>query len=173
MPPTSRLGPPRPTLEPAWAIRSATEADCRKLGHELAKGCYEEIVATTKFQPISVLLRDFHKKAVIVDSRKPSKAVAVLEVSPIPDRKAAALWIGLTEEIIASEWYWSFTAYASPALALLQADHHSLLTYVDVRNIRKSMWLERVGFKLVEELPQYGYKELPFKLYKRTKARNV
>jgi len=173
MPPNSRLGPPRSTIEPAWIVRSATEDDARKLGHGLAKGCYEEIIATTKFQPISVLLKDYQNKAVIADERKPSKAVAMIEVTPITARKSAAVWVGLTEEIISSEWFFSFTDYAHKVLEVLTGDKPALLTYVDARNIRKILWLERVGFKLVEELPQYGHKELPFKLYKRTKARNV
>ena len=123
---------------------------------------------------MTTLLQDFESKAVIVDSRHTTKPIAIFEkVKPIPGRKAGAIWVGLTDIIVASEWFWSFTSYADALVGHMQAETPALFTYVDARNLRHTLWLERIGFHLVETIPQFGPKEIPTKLYKRSKAKNV
>ena len=157
--------PPMPTFEPSWQVRKATEADMRWLDKYLAKGSLDEITTTSRFQPISVLLKDLTRKSVIADKACRDQPVAVLEISQ--GEQGATLWSALTDGVIASDKYWSMTDYANRFLDHVARAYPTISTHVDARNDRQIAWLERVGFTLAEDLPQYGRNDLPFKRYIR------
>ena len=158
---------PTPTFAPTWDIRKGTEADMRWLATRLITGSLDEIDAVSRFQPLSVLLKDMDRKTVIVAKAKPNHPVMVFELNLNTEDQNAVFWSAMTEEAAASDHYWSFSEYAHGFLQHANSLYPSIVTYVDARNLKQIAWLERVGFILAEELPQYGRKELPFKIYIR------
>jgi len=169
----NNLRRPEPASEPLWETKVATYADMQWLAPRLTFGSLDEIEALSKFQPVSVLLKDIERKRVMINPNNPTQPVAVFEVSPIPGQDGAAFWAALTDSVTASSWFWSFTHHAGSILNLLNRSHPSLSTYVDARNVQHIHWLERIGFNHVEDIPQYGRKELPFKLFSRTASAYV
>jgi hypothetical protein len=163
---------PTTMSQPTWEMRSATEADMRFLASRLTKGSLDEIDAVSKFQPISVLLRDLNRKGVIVDRRNPDRPLAVFEAAPVPGQQGGAFWSALTDKIAQSDWLWTFSDHVRSILNFLQRDYSTLSTYVDARNVQQMGWLESVGFNHVEDVPQFGRKELKFHILKRV-APNV
>jgi len=147
-------------------MRSATEADMRYIASRLTTESLQEIDALSRFQPVSVLLQNMERKGVIVDRRKPDWPLAVFEIFGQPG-KPAAYWSALTETALRQDWYWGFNDHVNAILNGMQSQHPTLLTYVDARNVRQMNWLERTGFHHVEDIPQYGRLEMPFKLYRR------
>lgn len=162
------LTPPTPTTQPTWEMRSATEADMRYIAPRLTQASAEEIAAVSKFAPLSVLLQNMDRKGVIADRRNPTRPVAVLETTPVQGQPGhAAYWSALTDDLVTSDWFWTFTDHAQAIINHLQRLYPTLSTYVDARNVRQIGWLQSVGFEIVERIPQYGRKELPFLLLKR------
>lgn len=153
---------------PTWGFRSACEADMRYIAPRLTREAKDEIDALSKFQPVSVLLKDMSHKAVFIDAGNPNQPVALFEIHPTDTGNGYAFWSALTDSVAASSHFWSLTEYARTALNQLQSRlYPTLTTFVDARNVRQIGWLESVGFNHVEDVPQYGRKELPFKIYKR------
>ena len=168
--PSALLRTPAPNLEPLWQMRAASEPDMRWLAPRLTRASLREMEALSKFQPISTLLKDMDRKMVIVDSRNPSQPVAVLEAVPVAGTTGATYWSAITEKVVGSDAYWDFTLYANTILTGFTRQYSSLSTYVDVCNVQHINWLERIGFRHVEDVPQHGYKGLPFKLYRRSSS---
>jgi hypothetical protein len=165
---SGHLTPLTPTLMPTWEMRSATEADCRYLAPRLTQASLAEIDALSKFAPLSVLLQNITRKGVITDRSSPTRPVAIFETTPIEgQRGSAAYWSAMTEDLIASEWFWTFTDHAKAIINQLQRLYPTLITYVDARNVRQIGWLESIGFNHVEDVPQYGRKEMKFTILNR------
>jgi hypothetical protein len=158
----AHLRPPTPTFEPSWEVRAANEADMRVLALRLSSGSLDELAALTPFHPLTFLLKDFERKSVIVDRANPTQPVAVLDLAPLEDKEAAIFWSALTERLITSDDHCSFSVHAQEFLNHFNRLYPVISTLADARNVRHSAWLERIGFTLAEELPQYGRKELPF-----------
>lgn len=144
----------------------------KQMAHRLATGSKDEIEAVSRFQIVSVLLSNMEQKLVIADKANPAYAVATMEIIPSADKQEAAFWSALTDRIIASNNYYSMSEYALGFLNHVNSVYPVPNTMVDARNVRHIGWLERLGFTLKEELPQYGRKELKFYVYTRTGARH-
>jgi hypothetical protein len=145
----------------------------RVLAPRLAKGSLDEIEALSPFATLSFLLKGFGQKVVIADRANPTRPLAVLEITPTPDQSGANLWSALTDYVVASDHYWSFSDYANGFFNHVNRAYPSMTAYVDARNARQIAWLEGVGFTLAVELPHYGRKDLPFKLYRRNAHQDV
>lgn len=154
--------------EPTWEMRSATEADMRWLAPRLTPASREEMAALSKFQTVSVLLQDITRKGVILDRVTPTRPLMVFDVIPShEDQEAATFWSAMSESIASAHSYWSFAEYSRSILNSLNGKYPVLTSYVDARNTQQMGWLERVGFVHVEDVPQYGRKQLPFRVYRR------
>ena len=159
---------PTATYAPAFTMRGATEAALRYLAPRLTRGSLNEMDALSRFQPISVLLSEMDKKVVIADITSPDKPIAVLDVTVSPNGTDTYLWAARTEKGVQLDW--ALTSYVSAVLNGFQVAHPTLVSPVDARNIEHIAWLKCVGFEHSEYLPQYGRKELPFVILKRTKT---
>jgi len=160
------LTQPTPTFAPTWEARTGTEADMRAMATRLARGSLHEIEALSRFQTVSFLLKDMDRKLVIVDKANPTKPVSVMDINPGAEGHAA-YWSALSDQIIASENYWSLSEYVNGFLNHLNQAYPIITTHVDARNERQIAWLERGGFTRTEELPKHGRNEIKFFVYSR------
>jgi hypothetical protein len=165
--PKAHLTRPTPTFEQVWESRKATEADLKWIAPRLATSSQDEIAALTRFVPLSFLLRDMDRKAVIVERSNPTRPVVVFDLNLNPDDQTAVFWSAMTDGAAATQDHWGFTEYANCFLAHANKLYPSITTLVDARNEEQIAFLERVGFIRTEELPKHGRNEIKFFVYTR------
>jgi hypothetical protein len=182
--------------EPTWTIRPATEADMEYIAQRLSKATIAEMKAVCDCQPLTLLLAELPRKGVIVDKANDKAPVAYVEIRPLADMfpeplstalkdakvdlaafsksKDAMFVCAFTEELLGNEWAWTCLAYAHALADQFLDTYPNLFTYVAVDNVRHRIWVERSGWEMVEEIPEYGVGQKPFRRYIKSKAaRNV
>jgi len=142
----------------------------RWLAPRLASGSLDELSAVSHFQPVSILLKDRDRKAVVVEKAKPSQPLMVFDIAPVVEKPLVVLWAALSDRPIGE----TASAYANGFLNCVNDTYPEILTHVDARNVRHIAFLENVGFTRTGELPNHGRKQLKFYAYTRTgSAANV
>ena len=172
---------PRSTSFPQWTTRAATENDLKTLARNLSVATEAELGAFSRYAPLSTLLMGLGRKpapgelgqVVFVDTHNPSQPVALFDFKPVEGTDKTAMWACLSERINRSEALFSLTSYVRTILDLMSRTNPTISCFVDARNIDHQSWLEDLGFKLVETLPQFGHCELKFYHYERTNTHHV
>jgi hypothetical protein len=155
----------RPTSPTQWTIRPATGTDVRFIVPRFSAASINELAALTGIhakpgddlaQVITILLNNLAQKWVIV-SESDDVPVALFDIGPVAE--GSVLWCALSGSFTEHGVSRQFNNLLSATLDHVSNLYPVLLSFVDARNHAHAAWLQKIGFRHMDEkiIGERGY----------------
>lgn len=141
-------------------VRPVQPGDCEILAAGLRQADYDEVLAASGQDPLTVLLESVALTPKVQAALFDGRLACIFGMAPLGLLgDTGAPWMLGTSEI--DRHPSALMRHCIPYIAEMLVDRPHLINFVDARNVRSIRWLKRLGFEFHPAQP-YGVAGLPF-----------